>query len=411
MQATVSDSTLPSTVAERIRPAALKLCVVSFKPCWQDSSGQWVTSGGFPHQMRAIASMFGEVVLVILRSAPGEGGMPLPEGSRVVGLPEPFGEDGRRKLSVLFRIPYYLFHISRHVIAADAVHVPVPGDISLLGMILAFVFRKPTIIRYCSSWPETHQTTRAQRFSKWLMRRFKGGRNVMLVTGAGDTPPADGLHWVYSTSLTRAEMFGIEPVLERPLQKPARYSYLGRLSPEKGVETLIRAMAQLKQTGHAAMPMLTIVGDGPQRGELESLVVELSCGEHIRFVSQVDRPTLFEILLATDVCVQPSLTEGYAKAWLDALAHGVPVIGCLVSSAPELLGKQGERGWIVPPADVDSLSEALKAPFDPDIDWPALRKRCRTFSEDMTLESWAVRIGELTARQWNIAFRNGRLER
>ena len=42
----------------------MNVCVVSFKECWRDASGAWMTDGGFPRQMTAIASLFDEMVIV-----------------------------------------------------------------------------------------------------------------------------------------------------------------------------------------------------------------------------------------------------------------------------------------------------------------------------------------------------------
>ena len=62
----------------------MHLCVVSFKPCWQDASGRWMSYGGFPLQMAAIASLFDSVTLVVVRSTPQDGALPLPSEAEVI---------------------------------------------------------------------------------------------------------------------------------------------------------------------------------------------------------------------------------------------------------------------------------------------------------------------------------------
>src|SRR5262249_27324599 len=100
---------------------AVNVCVVSFKECWQDQTGRWVSTGGFPLQMAGVGSLFDELTLVIVRGQPTAGGIPLPAGARVVPLPRPVGEDARRKLSVVARSPYYLGVIGREILRADVV--------------------------------------------------------------------------------------------------------------------------------------------------------------------------------------------------------------------------------------------------------------------------------------------------
>src|SRR5690606_2431093 len=111
-----------------------------------------------------------EMVLVIVRATPGAaeaaGGIPLPPGARVVPLYSPVGRDARRKLSVALRLPYYLWKIGTNIRGADAVHTPLPGDIPLLGLLLALLVRKRTIARYGGSWPTNSQTTAMSRFTK-----------------------------------------------------------------------------------------------------------------------------------------------------------------------------------------------------------------------------------------------------
>ena len=110
-----------------------------------------------------------------------------------------------------------------------------------------------------------------------------------------------------------------------------------------------------------------------------------------------------------DVCVQPSLTEGYSKAWLDAFAYGLPVLGTRAGAAETVIGAPGERGWLVDPGDVEMLERALRAVVMEDRDWPALRRRCRAFAEGRTLEAWAREIGRICADQWNGRVAEGKL--
>src|SRR5437016_5726722 len=120
----------------------VRLCVVSFKECWQDDAGTWMSSGGFPAQMAALGTLFDELTLVIVGSQPQAGGIPLPRHAHVVPLRRPVGNDTRRKISVLANLRYYLSSITRHVQAADVVHTPVPGDLPFLGMLVAAALRK-----------------------------------------------------------------------------------------------------------------------------------------------------------------------------------------------------------------------------------------------------------------------------
>jgi hypothetical protein len=387
----------------------MKVCAISFKECWQDADGRWISSGGFPLQMSAIGDLFEAMDLIVVKSSPRPGGLPLPPQSRVVALAEPAGTGAIRKLAVVMRFRYYVSTIARHVRRADVVHVPLPGDIPLLGMLVALASRKPLVARYGGSWVTTGVTTFMNRVTRACMRRFAGGRNVMLVTGEGAQPPAPRLHWIFSTALSETELQQIQPVFDRALAAPPRLVYAGRLSSEKGVSRLIEALSILKNEGFEPLPIVTLIGEGPERPSLEAQSKALACDPCIRFAGQKARTELATEFHQADICVQPSLTEGFSKAWLDAMAHGVPVLASEVGAARAVIGTDGERGWLVPPGDVPQLASALRRILHAPIDWPALRRRCRAYAETRTLEAWKCEIARICADRWRCSIVDGKL--
>ena len=147
----------------------------------------------------------------------------------------------------------YLGRISKEIRRADVVHTPVPGDIPLLSLLVANVFRKRLIARYGSSWEHTSETTLMNVMTKALMRWGAGGRNVMLATGAGSAEPAPNMHWLFATAIAQRDINAVRPVLDRPAAKPLRVAYAGRLSPEKGVRHL----------RHGARPAFVVAAASP----------------------------------------------------------------------------------------------------------------------------------------------------
>jgi glycosyltransferase involved in cell wall biosynthesis len=242
------------------------------------------------------------------------------------------------------------------------------------------------------------------------MRRMAGGRNVMLATGEDSHPPAPRMHWTFATALSLDELDALHPRLDRGLSEPPHCVYVGRLSPEKGVIFLIRALAVLQARQATRLPHVTLVGDGPARSDLERAARELGCERTITFVGQLPREDLVRVLCGADLCVQPSLTEGFSKAWLDAMAMGLPVISSAVGAARSVIGEQAERGWLVKPGDANELADMIEHVIGAAIDWPALRRRCRDHVRNRTLEGWTQQIGELCAQQWGYRLAGGKLE-
>jgi glycosyltransferase involved in cell wall biosynthesis len=250
------------------------------------------------------------------------------------------------------------------------------------------------------------------RITKSLMKQFAGGRQVMLATGVGSQPPAPRMVWMHATAISDHEIATVHPNLDRVPGAPFRLAYAGRLSCEKGVKYLLRALGLLHGSGKAPDSALNLVlfGDGPQRTELEALARQEGITGWVEFAGQVDREVLTRRLLEADVVVLPSLTEGFCKASLDAMLCGAPVVMTEVGFGRHITGMDGERGWLVPHGNAEALANVLLRLLSTPLDWPALRRRCRAYVDGQTLESWACHIGEICARQWGISLVEGKLQ-
>jgi len=134
--------------------------------------------------------------------------------------------------------------------------------------------------------------------------------------------------------------------------------YAGRLSIEKGLIHLLAASAQLLRGG---IPLrVLIIGDGPQRKELEKLSLELGLGDRVLFPGfQED---IAEWILCMDVFILPSLTEGTPMALLEAMACGVPAIASAVGGVPQVI-EHGETGILVSPGRAEEIGNAVLALF------------------------------------------------
>lgn len=383
----------------------MRLCAVSFKECWQDAGGTWRANGGFPLQMSAIASLFDDATLLVTRGAPRKGGIAIAPSIRVVAMDPLPGRDLRRKWEVVKRSPYYLSTIARTLSGADVVHTPLPGDIPLLAMVVALLRGKRVLGRYGGSWGVNGTTTLANRLTRALMRLAARGENVMIA--AGESAPEKRITPLFSTALSASELAKIPAGTARGLSDPPELVAIGRLSPEKGHDVLLEALALLRKRGVVAW--LTLVGEGPEHRALRQLVVRLDLEGQVRFTGALDRDGLSAECARADVCVHPSRTESFCKAWLDAMAHGLPIVGTDVGSARQVIGASGERGWLVPPDDAEALAARLARVLTEPRDWPAIRTRCRRFTEERTLEAWARRIGEICAARWGWTLREGKL--
>jgi glycosyltransferase involved in cell wall biosynthesis len=127
--------------------------------------------------------------------------------------------------------------------------------------------------------------------------------------------------------------------------------YAGRLSYEKGVDVLVEAVARLGRG------RLEIIGDGPERSQLEALAAARAPGR-VRFHGRVPRERVLELLRAGAVAVMPSRChDNQPMAVLEAFGCGVPVVATNLGGLPELVAEG--CGEVVPPDDPDAMAAAL----------------------------------------------------
>lgn len=130
--------------------------------------------------------------------------------------------------------------------------------------------------------------------------------------------------------------------------------FTGRLHPGKGLTKVVRAWPYVLQ--RFPMARLWLVGEGPQEGELASLVGAMGLQSRIILPGAFD--TVEDVLAAADAFVLPSLHEGMSIALLEAMAAGLP---CVVSDIPgnRILIDHDETGVIFPVDDISALADSL----------------------------------------------------
>jgi glycosyltransferase involved in cell wall biosynthesis len=128
--------------------------------------------------------------------------------------------------------------------------------------------------------------------------------------------------------------------------------YFGRLSPEKGLTDLLRAMKRLPGT------RLQVAGDGPQRGELDRLADQLSLS-NVEFLGHVSGTALEGLIASARFTVLPSRAyETLGKTILESYALGRAVVASDLGSRRELV-EEGQTGLLYRPGDVEQLAGAI----------------------------------------------------
>ncbi len=131
----------------------------------------------------------------------------------------------------------------------------------------------------------------------------------------------------------------------------------GRLVPQKGFDTLIRAYAHARKDTRMDDTNLVIMGEGAERQSLEVLIQELGVDEHITLPGAVENP--FACFAHVGVFVLSSRMEGMPNVLLEAMASGVPVVSTDCPYGPADIISHEENGLLVPVDNIEALGDAM----------------------------------------------------
>jgi glycosyltransferase involved in cell wall biosynthesis len=135
-------------------------------------------------------------------------------------------------------------------------------------------------------------------------------------------------------------------------QEGVHIGWVGRLSPEKGPDVVVDAVARLQDTPVS----LSMIGDGPARASLQSRGKSLGLNGRLKWHGTV--PEAARLFAAFDAFVLSSHTEGTPIVLLEAMAAGVPVVVTAVGGVPDVVSDA--EAWLVPANNPTALSEALR---------------------------------------------------
>jgi glycosyltransferase involved in cell wall biosynthesis len=131
---------------------------------------------------------------------------------------------------------------------------------------------------------------------------------------------------------------------------------VGRLSREKAHIDLIDGFKRLRETNAGGSLKLIIVGDGPERPELEAAAASSGCKGRVVFAGQVSDVRPFYAM--ADVFALPSHSEGSPNVLLEAMAANLPVVATTVGGVPEMV-EHNNSALLVPPGDPAALAAAI----------------------------------------------------
>ncbi len=153
---------------------------------------------------------------------------------------------------------------------------------------------------------------------------------------------------------------GVDTALLNPgeirVGNPPRILFAGRLSPQKNVPGLVRILGRVRDLPWTA----TVVGDGPQRAEVEAEIARLGLEERVAMPGWVSPDAVVEHMRESDILLMPSLSEGMPVVGVQALATGLALVVSDIGGFADLV-RNGENGFLCPVQDEAVFAERLRS--------------------------------------------------
>ena len=379
-----------------------KLVIITHKEIYSEKNkNSFATTGGFPFQIKMISKLFSSTsLLCTLRHNSVIENLTEIKGKNlsVVALKEPPFNKYKRHLSLLIWLPKNIKTILKHMKSADIVHSMIPGDIGLIGLLIALFLKKKIFVRHCGTWG--NKTTLADRFIYWLLPIVASKKLIVFATGGGQSVPEPNnqyIHWIFSTSIHKEEWENIIPAEPWTSELSLKLISVSRITKDKNIKSIIFAFSLLEK--HISDISLELIGDGEEKKKLEEIVIGLNLKGKITFTGNLDHNSVINKMTESHIFLFPTRTkEGFPKVLIEAMACGLPIISSRVSVIPGLI--ENKCGIILDNTDANSICEGIIDLIDNPKKLEKMGKEARRISQGFFLEKWKDSIKTTLEKHW-----------
>lgn len=350
----------------------------------------------FAREMSLWSSLFDQVTIAApcRDTAPPGDCVPLPKLVTLSQQREVGGNTLQAKLKATWFAFPILLALARAILSCDAVQVRCPGNLGLLGVIVAPLLCRRRIAKYAGQWtsyPGEPFTFRLQR----LLLRSRWWRAPVIAYGEW---PRQSSHVVplFNSVLDEAAMQRARHNAARQqFRQPLSILYVGRLSAAKNVGVLLEAIRRLTVEG--LRTRCTIVGEGPERRTLEAFRDRHALNT-VTFTGGLAQSEVLARFEDADVLVLVSESEGWPKCVAEGMAFGLICIGSNCGLLPHMLADG--RGVLVRPGDPEDLAAALRAIVRNADAYREMRRRAAEWAQQFTVERLTAQIRDILNRYW-----------
>jgi glycosyltransferase involved in cell wall biosynthesis len=176
--------------------------------------------------------------------------------------------------------------------------------------------------------------------------------------------------------------FPVELIGLKPVSDVVKLGFVGRLSPEKGLEELVEAMSLLIEKGHSLS--LTIAGSGDDEQKIRALLEQKELQHRVFFSGWIT--DIRKWLKNIDLLIIPSKEETFGIVVLESMAHGCPVVSTY-APGPASQIDNGVNGWLAETGNAESLANVIETALGQSDSWEQVINKARVSASQYALEA------------------------
>lgn len=303
-------------------------------------------------------------------------------------------------LTAVFALPGLIRYLRRHRPAALLAAKDRAGRVAVIARRLSGI-RVRVGIRFGQTLSASlRHKSRLKRWSRYLPARLLFPMADELITvsrGVADDMaevtgiPRERFRCIANPTVTER----ILPLSRAPIDEPWLHNATapvvvaaGRLTAQKDFPNLLRAFAAVSSSRDAR---LIILGEGPDRAQLEALIEDLDLTGRVKLPGFVTNP--YPYMAGADLFVLSSRWEGSPNVLVEALAIGTPVVATDCPSGPREILRDGSYGALVPVGDPLALAQAIGETLDRPLEADILREAAAPYEARRSARAYLSALG------------------
>lgn len=300
----------------------------------------------------------------------------------------------RASLRLSLTVPGVIYGLARAMRQADAIHVRCPGNLGLLGSIMAPLFTRRLVAKYAGQWNGCSGEGWSNRLQRFFLRS-RWWQGPVTVYGHWPGQPSHIVPFFTSMMTAQQVEHAATVAASKRISKPLRIVFTGRLTPEKRVGVLLEAAKLLAQRGIEVQ--VAIVGDGPEMQQLGRSAELLGMSNAVHLVGGLPLDGVLPWYEWGDCLVLPSFSEGWPKAIAEGMCYGLV---CLAVDHGQVSSMLSGRGILLQTGTAEEIADSLESVAREPERYRPITLNASKWAGQYSLDALRAALAELLRGHW-----------